>query len=80
VRCEPQGTRAEECIVVCDAVWEHVGARQAGMQSVGVSTGGYSEEELYHAGAFRVYLHVADLLHKLDELGTLLLSGWSVRW
>src|SRR5262245_17398664 len=66
------GSRAEDCIVVGDAVWDHVGARRAGMLSVGVLTGGYGEEELYHAGAFRVYRNIADLLHNLDELGILL--------
>ena len=69
---EQLGTRAEDCIVVGDAVWDHVGARRAGMLSVGVLTGGYGEEELYHAGAFRVYRHIADLLENLDELGILL--------
>jgi HAD superfamily hydrolase (TIGR01509 family) len=69
---EQLGTRAEDCIVVGDAVWDHVGARRAGMLSVGVLTGGYGEEELYHAGAFRVYRNVADLLQNLDELGILL--------
>jgi len=49
-----------------------VGARRAGMLSVGVLTGGYGEEELYHAGAFRVYRNIADLLQNLDELGILL--------
>jgi hypothetical protein len=42
------------------------------MLSVGVLTGGYGEEELYHAGAFRVYRNIADLLQNLDELGILL--------
>lgn len=69
---ERLGNRAEDCIVVGDAVWDHVGARRAGMLSVGVLTGGYGEEELYHAGAFRVYRSVADLLQNLDELGILL--------
>jgi len=69
---ERLGTRAEDCIVVGDSVWDHVGARRAGMLSVGVLTGGYGEEELYHAGAFRVYRHIADLLQNLDELGILL--------
>jgi HAD superfamily hydrolase (TIGR01509 family) len=69
---EQLGTRAEDCIVVGDAIWDHVGARRAGMLSVGVLTGGYGEEELYHAGAFRVYRTIADLLHNLDELGILL--------
>jgi HAD superfamily hydrolase (TIGR01509 family) len=66
------GMEAEVCIVVGDAVWDHVAARRAGMVSVGVLTGGYGEEELYHAGAFRVYRNIADLLHNLDELGILL--------
>ena len=69
---ERLGTRAEDCIVVGDAIWDHVGARRAGMLSVGVLTGGYGEEELYHAGAFRVFRHIADLLQNLDELGILL--------
>ncbi len=66
---ERLGSRAEDCIVVGDAVWDHVAARRARMLSVGVLTGGYGEEELYHAGAFRVYRSIADLLHNLDELG-----------
>jgi len=66
------GVEAAACIVVGDAVWDHVAARRAGMVSVGVLTGGYGEEELYHAGAFRVYRTIADLLQHLDELGILL--------
>ena len=66
------GVAAAECIAVGDAVWDHVAARRAGMTSVGVLTGGYGEEELYHAGAFRVYRTIADLLQNLDELGILL--------
>ena len=69
---EQLGAQAEDCIVVGDSVWDHVGARRAGMLSVGVLTGGYGEEELYHAGAFRVYLNLSDLLHNMDELGILL--------
>jgi HAD superfamily hydrolase (TIGR01509 family) len=69
---ERLGSRVEDCVIVGDAVWDHVGARRAGMLSVGVLTGGYGEEELYHAGAFRVYRHVADLMKNLDELGILL--------
>jgi HAD superfamily hydrolase (TIGR01509 family) len=69
---ERLGTRAEDCVIVGDAIWDHVGARRAGMVSVGVLTGGYGEEELYHAGAFRVYRNIADLVHNLDELGILL--------
>jgi HAD superfamily hydrolase (TIGR01509 family) len=65
------GVEAGVCIAVGDAVWDHVAARRAGMLSVGVLTGGYGEEELYHAGAFRVYRDLAELLRNLDELGIL---------
>jgi HAD superfamily hydrolase (TIGR01509 family) len=68
---ERLGVATEECIIVGDAVWDHVAARRASMLSVGVLTGGYGEEELYHAGAFRVYRNSADLLQNLDELGIL---------
>jgi beta-phosphoglucomutase-like phosphatase (HAD superfamily) len=61
-----------DCLVVGDAVWDHIGARRAGMLSVGVLTGGYGEEEQFHAGAFRVYRDVAELLRNLDELGVVL--------
>jgi len=64
--------QARDCVVVGDAIWDHVAARRAGMLSVGVLTGGYGEEELYHAGAFRVYRNIADLLENLDELGILI--------
>jgi HAD superfamily hydrolase (TIGR01509 family) len=69
---EQLGVEVGACIVVGDAVWDQVAARRAGMVSVGVLTGGYGEEELYHAGAFRVYRNIADLLKNLDELGILL--------
>jgi HAD superfamily hydrolase (TIGR01549 family) len=65
------GVEVGACVVVGDAVWDHVAARRAGMLSVGVLTGGYGEEELYHAGAFRVYRDLAELLRNLDELGIL---------
>jgi HAD superfamily hydrolase (TIGR01509 family) len=69
---ERLGTRVEDCVIVGDAIWDHIGARRAGILSVGVLTGGYGEEELYHAGAIRVYRDIADLLQHLDELGILL--------
>jgi hypothetical protein len=39
---------------------------------INVLTDGYGEEKLYHAGAFRVYRSIADLLQNLDEPGILL--------
>jgi HAD superfamily hydrolase (TIGR01509 family) len=60
-----------ECYVVGDAVWDLLAARRAGMLSVGLLSGGYGEDELTRAGAFRVYANAAELRSSLDELGVL---------
>lgn len=65
------GVAAQECYVVGDAVWDLLAARRAGMLSVGLLSGGYGEDELISAGAFRVYRDPADLHRSLDELGIL---------
>jgi hypothetical protein len=39
------------------------------MLSVGLLTGGYGEDELLGAGAFRVYRGADELLTSIDELG-----------
>jgi HAD superfamily hydrolase (TIGR01509 family) len=68
---ERLGVRVHDCFVVGDAVWDLLAARRAGMLSVGVLTGGYGEEELIRAGAFRVYRDARELDESLDELGVL---------
>jgi HAD superfamily hydrolase (TIGR01509 family) len=68
---ERLGVRAQECYVVGDAVWDLLAARRAGMLSIGLLTGGYGEDELSKAGAFRVYRDPAELHRSLDELGVL---------
>ena len=68
---ERLGVGTEDCYVVGDAVWDLLAARRAWMLSVGLLSGGYGEEELARAGAFRVYRDPADLQQSLDELGAL---------
>jgi HAD superfamily hydrolase (TIGR01509 family) len=68
---ERLGVSVHDCFVVGDAVWDLLAARRAGMLSVGVLTGGYGEEELIRAGAFRVYRDTRELDESLDELGVL---------
>jgi HAD superfamily hydrolase (TIGR01509 family) len=65
------GVAAGDCYVVGDAVWDLLAARRAGMLSVGLLSGGYGEDELSKAGAFRVYRDPAELYRSLDELGIL---------
>jgi len=63
------GVEIADCYVVGDAVWDLLAARRAGMLSVGLLTGGYGEDELLAAGAFRVYRGADELLASIDELG-----------
>jgi HAD superfamily hydrolase (TIGR01549 family) len=60
-----------DCYVVGDAVWDLLAARRANMLSIGLLSGGYGEDELSRAGAYRVYADPLELLHSLDELGVL---------
>ena len=66
---ERLGVAVADCYVVGDAVWDLLAARRAGMLSVGLLTGGYGEDELQAAGAFRVYRGADELLEAIDELG-----------
>lgn len=68
---ERLGANVQDCYVVGDAVWDLMAARRAGMLSIGLLSGGYGEDELIRAGAFRVFRDAADLHNYLDELGVL---------
>jgi phosphoglycolate phosphatase-like HAD superfamily hydrolase len=63
-------------VVVGDSVWDLLAARRAGALGVGLLSGGYSEDELDRAGAYRVYQDPLDLLQHLDEVGVRVLA-WS---
>ncbi len=59
----------DESVVVGDSVWDLLAARRAGALGVGLLSGGYGEDELERAGAYRVYQDPADMLKHLDEVG-----------
>ena len=63
------GVTVDDCYIVGDAVWDLLAARRARMLSIGLLSGGYGEDELTRAGAFRVYRDPAELHDSLDELG-----------
>jgi HAD superfamily hydrolase (TIGR01509 family) len=66
---EKLGTRTEQLVIVGDSVWDLLAARRARALGVGLLSGGYGQEELEGAGAYRVYEDPADLLRHLDEIG-----------
>jgi HAD superfamily hydrolase (TIGR01509 family) len=63
---EKVGAEAEQAVMIGDSVWDCRAAQRAGVRSVGVLTGGFSEQELSEAGASRVCASVEDLRHNLD--------------
>jgi hypothetical protein len=52
-----------------DSVWDLLAARRARALGVGLLSGGYGQDELERAGAYRVYQDPADLLRHMDEVG-----------
>src|ERR671918_787287 len=56
-------------VVVGDSVWDLLAARRARALGIGVLSGGYGQDELERAGAYRVYEDPADVLRHLDEVG-----------
>jgi phosphoglycolate phosphatase-like HAD superfamily hydrolase len=72
IECQRQlGFPASECVIVGDAIWDMHAAQRAGMFAVALLSGGFSEQELYNAGARRVYTDAAELHQSLDELAVL---------
>jgi HAD superfamily hydrolase (TIGR01509 family) len=63
------GAPINDSIVVGDSVWDLLAARRARALAVGLLSGGYGQDELERAGAYRVYQDPADLLLHLDEVG-----------
>ena len=63
------GVKPDGCYVIGDAVWDLLAARRAGMLGIGLLSGGYGEEELSRAGAYRVYSNPAELLSSIYQLG-----------
>ncbi|MGA1996166.1 MAG: HAD family hydrolase [Bryobacteraceae bacterium] len=63
------GVPIEHSVVVGDSIWDLLAARRARAIGVGLMSGGYGQEELERAGAYRVYQDPADLRAHLDEVG-----------
>ena len=63
------GVDITRSIVLGDSVWDLLAAQRARALGVGLLSGGYGQQELEQAGAYRVYDDPADLRRHLDEIG-----------
>ena len=53
--------------MVGDSVWDCEAAKRAGVETVAVLTGGFSEQELRDAGAVAVFASMTELRERLDR-------------
>ncbi|NUO72256.1 MAG: HAD family hydrolase [Frateuria sp.] len=65
---ERLGVDIRHALVLGDSIWDMLAAQRCRALGVGLLSGGYGQEELEHAGAFRVYEDPADLLYHIDEV------------
>ena len=57
----------DDAVMVGDSTWDCVAAARAGIQTVAVLTGGFSEQELLDAGAECVFESIEQLRERLSE-------------
>jgi HAD superfamily hydrolase (TIGR01549 family) len=57
----------DEAVMVGDSTWDAEAAARAGLETVAVLTGGFSEAELREAGAGTVFQSIPDLRERLHE-------------
>ncbi len=67
VALEKLGLGSSDVLALGDTPYDAEAAGKAGVRTVGVTTGGWSSEELYDAGCIEVYEDLADLLARFDE-------------
>jgi HAD superfamily hydrolase (TIGR01509 family) len=64
---EQLGDDGEKAIMIGDSTWDCEAAKAAGISSIAVLTGGFSEAELRAAGAASVFRSIDDLRTSLDD-------------
>ncbi len=61
------GLPASRVLALGDTPYDAEAAGKAGISTIGVTTGGWSKEELLEAGCIEVYTDVAELLDRFEE-------------
>ena len=64
---EKAGTEPSDSVMLGDTPWDCRAAERAGVATVTLMTGGFSEQELREAGAVAVFESIPELLGRIDE-------------
>jgi HAD superfamily hydrolase (TIGR01509 family) len=67
VALERAGVAADRAVFVGDAVWDAEASGRAGVQSIGVLSGGFSRGELQEAGASAIFENALDLCEHIED-------------
>jgi phosphoglycolate phosphatase-like HAD superfamily hydrolase len=57
----------EDAVMVGDTPWDVEAAKRAGVETVTVLTGGFSEQELREAGAVAVFTSIEELRERIGD-------------
>jgi HAD superfamily hydrolase (TIGR01509 family) len=61
------GAEPDDAVMLGDTPWDCEAARRAGVETVALMTGGFSEQELGDAGAAAVFESLPELLERIEE-------------
>ena len=64
---EKAGAEPGDAVMLGDTPWDCEAAKRAGVETVALMTGGFSEQELTDAGAVNVFESLPDLLERIEE-------------
>ena len=67
VRAAIEKAGSDDAVMVGDTTWDIEAARRAGIETIAVMTGGFSEDELREAGAAQVFESIEDLRQRIGE-------------
>jgi phosphoglycolate phosphatase-like HAD superfamily hydrolase len=67
VRAALEKAGTEDATMLGDTPWDVEAARKAGLETVCLLTGGFSEQELRDAGASAVFESAQELRERLDD-------------
>ena len=59
--------KPKRALAIGDTPWDAISARRAGLRTIGMLCGGFSEDDLLRAGCVAIYRDPADLLDRLDR-------------
>jgi HAD superfamily hydrolase (TIGR01509 family) len=62
-----EGVQPEDAVVIGDTPYDAIAARRTGLRTIGLLSGGFTEDVLREAGVVAIYRDIADLLERYAD-------------